>query len=285
MIEWLPLLCDGGWGICGWIPVSKNGVLYVVLSIATCRKLINLLLNKSGNDIDFVLNKHIRTVPVDHVLFKQLMLCTPFMVYKKGKNINMVKWLRDNLARYMVVDAAWFKKLMLEIHQRCNVPLELPRVVTKATGRVMHMSNDLSISSSYTLDPNIYHSMGDNIELSHEELSRMPAVCFPFWRAAYESGSAEYFEMYEVNGMLGHVFGGVYKEPTASKQVRSYDEVLSAARRKLPGRFSDDVKERYPEDFPPEEYSEEGSEEEEEEPVQETNGQQQQRAKRSRRSD
>lgn len=271
MTAWLPLLFHGEWGVCGWIPVSKNGVLYVVLSISICRKLTNLILNTTGNLMDSVFNKHMRRVRVDAALFKQLMLCTPFMVYKKGKNMTDAKWLTDNLADYVVVHATWFKELMQETRRKCEVPSELPIMVKDTPRGTMHMSHDLSISSSYTTDPKLYDNLGDDDELTHEELSRMPAVHFPFWREAYECGSVEYFEMKEVDGVLGHVLSGKAEEPTASAQVRTYDYCLSAVKRGFPGSFSDDVKERYPEEFEPVEHDAESG------------GEQQQGNKRARR--
>lgn len=164
---------------------------------------------------------------------------------------------------HVVMKAEFFKGLIREIRERCDVPAEL-----SASARNMkignHMVNQMSYLSTYTMSPPIYKKMGDDIELSHDVLAAMPCYGFPFSVEAYESGCREYFGMYEVDGVLGHVKHGVYVEPSESESAKSYDFAMAWIKQNKPWLFSDDVKAAYPDLFPEKEDSESESEEEEE---------------------
>lgn len=254
MMSVLPLLCDGRYGVAGWIPVWYKGVLYVILSKSVTVSLMEVSVNTSGTTMAVVLQKHLKSAPINPTVFAELIVRTPFKPYKRNKNMSGTRWLNHNLTRYKVMLAPWFKNLIAEVHTRCDVPEELCADAVEFKIQPKHMYSDIGLSSQFDVGPVVYDSMGDGVELSRTKLVRMPAMKCCWWTEAYESGCKQYFGMTEVDGVMGVVTNGKYKEPFEDDEgfvvkSLSYDATLQALMISQPGLFSDEVKEMHPDLF------------------------------------
>lgn len=208
-------LCDGLNGVAGWAPVSHEGILYVVLStkITTC--LMEASVDASATGMADVFKQYVQTAVVDVDLFKQIMLKTPFKVYKKSVKMTSSRWLKVNLDHYLIMNADWFRGLIAEVDLRCDVPEEISTdALEMCMNTKVHMFSDLSVRTQLAPGANVYENMGDGVELSHEQLQAMPAMNISWWTEAYQSGCVEYFNMYSNHeGVLGVVTSGRYVLP------------------------------------------------------------------------
>lgn len=235
----LPLLCDGLHGVAGWIPVFHDGKLHVVLSHKITTSLIEASVSTSDSGMEDVFKANMVTAIVDSRLFKLLMLKTPFNVWKKSARMNSSKWLKNNLDHYSVTDGEWFQGLIAEIYKRCDVPDKVSIDALEMGMRPkVHMFSDFSVTTHFKAGANVYENMGDEEELSREQLRIMPAMKYSWWTEAYQSGCEQYFRM-EANddGVLGVVSSGKYQAPyrkSNGKMERSYsyEDTLEELRKK-----------------------------------------------------
>ena len=232
----LPALCDCHHGAYGWIPVSHEGELYVVLAtkVATC--LMEASISASGTGMAEVFKQNVVTAVVDSANFKQIMLKAPFKVYKKSAKMASSKWLRMNLDHYMIMKADWFRGLLAEVEKRCDVPDKISIDALEMTMHAKtHMYSDLSVKTQLTPGDNVYENMGDGLELSSEQLQAMPAMKISMWTEAYQSGCAQFFGMEEDD--VGVVTSGKYLAPYMKsngkmQKSHSYQETLEKLRKR-----------------------------------------------------
>lgn len=230
----LPLLCDGVYGVAGWIPVLHDDILYVVLAkkLTTC--LMEASVNASGTGMEDVFAVNVESAIVDSDLFKQLMLKAPFKAYKKSVKMQSAKWLKENLKHYMIIRAEWFRGLTNEVHRRCHVPgnISLQALEMRMLART-HMFSDFSITTHFTPGAHVYENMGDGLELSLDQLKAMPAMKVSWWAEAYQSGCVKYFDMKaNDDGVLGVVSNGKYQAPDKKRKCHSYEDTLGKLMKK-----------------------------------------------------
>ena len=251
MISVLPLLCDGRWGVAGWIPVWHKGVLYVVLSKRVTVLLMEVSVNCTGTNMENMLQMHMRSAPMNPSLFAGIIVKTPFKPLKRNKKMTGTRWLNNNLQKYKVMLAPFFQGLVNEVRDRCDVPEELcDDAVNMKMSLQKHMYSDIGMSSQFDVGPTVYDNLGDGVELSRPKLAKMPAMKCLWWTEAYESGCKQYFNMTEVDGVMGVVTNGEYKEPFEDDEgfvvkSLSYDDTLRGLMISQPRLFSDEVKEMH----------------------------------------
>lgn len=253
-MEIVPTLCDGQEGIAAYMPVKHDGAMYVVVSVGIMDNLMQAYVHGSTSKLD-MLRANFEKVTLSGGMFRSMMLKTPFKPYKKGPKMKESNWLKNNSAMYMIVKGAWFKELLNEIHRRCDVPDELPESVESAK---LHMSQSFSIQTHYSVGRNVYESMGPNFELDDSQLASMPAEGFPWTIEAYHMGCVEFFGMTEVDGKLGVIMAGKFREPytdvvdTVELEIyaRTYELVKAGVRKHHWDRFDIDVIEASPHLFP-----------------------------------
>lgn len=226
MMAVLPLLCDGLYGVAGWVPVRHGDRLFVVFSIRITTKLMEASVDTSGTGMADVFRHHMKPVATDADLFQQIMLKTPFKMYKKSAKMTTTRWLLSNRRNYIVMHSGWFRGLVAATAIVCDVPDTIPTAVLDMRMGKTHMFSDLSVTTHCTNGPNIYENMDGGVELTHEQLQAMPAMKCKWWREAYRSGCAEYFSMYSnEDGVVGVVTSGRYQLPYMGDDgtmVRSY---------------------------------------------------------------
>lgn len=254
MMSVLPLLCDGRYGVAGWIPVWHRGVLYVILSKRVTVSLMEVSVNTTETTMADVFQKHLKSAAMNPTLFSEIIVKTPFKPYRRNKSMSGTRWLNQNLTKYKVMLAPWFQGLIEEVHERCDVPEELCADAVNMKMQAKHMYSDIGMSSQFDVGPVVYDSMGDDVQLSRTKLVRMPAMKCCWWTEAYESGCKQYFGMTEVDGVMGVVTNGKYKEPFEDDEgfvvkSLSYDATLEALMISQPDLFSDEVKEMHPDLF------------------------------------
>ena len=233
--------------------MSNKGIDYVVLSHKVTVALMEVSVNSTGTTMAAVLQRHLVKAPMNATLFSEIIVLTPFKPYKRNKKNGGTKWLNDNLnnSRYTVMLKKWFKGLVEEVHKRCDVPEELCEDAINLKMMSRHMYSDISMASQFDVGPVEYDSLGDGVELTRSKLVRMPAMKMMWWTEAYESGCKQYFNMTEVNGVMGVVTNGKYKKPFEDDegflvQAMSYDDTLEALMVSMPHYFSDEVKKIHP---------------------------------------
>ena len=213
--------------------------------------------NTTGTTMAAVFQKHLVRAPMNPTLFSEIIVKTPFKPYKRNKNNSGTKWLNDNLnkCRYTIMLAPWFQGLIKEVYSRCDVPEELCEdALNMKMQLTKHMYSDIAMSSQFDVGPVAYDSLGVGVELSRSKLVKMPAMKMMLWTEAYESGCKQYFGMTEVNGVMGVVMNGKYKEPFEDDEgflvkSMSYNATLEALMISMPHLFSDEVKEMHPDLF------------------------------------
>ena len=223
MMAVLPLLCDGLYGVAGWIPVRHGDRLFVVFSIRITTKLMEASVDTSGTGMADVFRHHMQPVATDADLFQQIMLKTPFKMYKKSAKTTSTRWLKINRRHYIVMHSGWFRALIAATAIVCDVPDTIPTAALEMCMGRTHMFSDFSVTTHFTNGPNV---MDDGVELTHEQLQAMPAMKCTWWSEAYWSGCAEYFSMYSnEDGVVGVVTSGRYELPYMrddGTMVRSY---------------------------------------------------------------
>lgn len=228
----VPVLCDGQMGIAAYMPVKHEGEVYVVVSIGIMDALMQAYVHGSTSVAD-VLRANVETVTVDVDMFRMLMLKTPFKPYKKGPKMKESNWLKNNMIMYMIVKGEWFKGFMDEIRERCDVPDQFPESLESIK---LHMSQSFSVDTHYSAGRNVYDSMGSNFEVDDSQLASMPATGLPFSTEAYHGGCVDFFGMKEVDGKLGVIMSGKFKEPhtdSRKKEIyaRPYERLMAAVRK------------------------------------------------------
>ncbi|CAM9710087.1 unnamed protein product [Ectocarpus sp. 6 AP-2014] len=251
MMQVVPVLCDGQLGIAAYMPAEHEGAMYVVVSIGIMDALMQAYVNGNTSVAD-VLRANVETVTVDADMFRSLMLKTVFKPYKKGPKMKESNWLKNNMHMYMIVKEDWFKGFMDAIRERCDVPDQFPESLEDIK---LHMTQSFAIDTHFSAGRNVYESMGSNFEVDDSLLASIPAFGLPWSIEAYQMGCVDYFGMKEVDGKLGVIMSGKFKEPhtdSRKKEIyaRPYERVLAGVRKHKWYLFDMDVIEASPQLFP-----------------------------------
>lgn len=236
----LPICFDGMHGIVSWCPSKPADTLYIVISKAVIGDVVSALTGEDGNKVSHFLEEKLKRHPDFNMpiadnkdLFMEIMCRTPLKVTSKNRKSDQV-WMKENLARYIIVDGSYWRGLLEKIDRVCiGRPTQLTNDTKSKAIPERRMVHRFSIPMSkkqveeYDSDATFTYKNMENKVLGYDELSVMPAMNIVWWDEAYSGGCHEFFNMEAVDGVFGHVQSGMYVEPSGNVYARGYKDTVA----------------------------------------------------------